>query len=65
MPITEADLDDAMTRGEAAAFLHVSVSTIDRMIVARELSVIRVGSGRGMVRITRAALLDHVNRKSA
>jgi excisionase family DNA binding protein len=62
--ITEDDLDDALTVDNAAAFLHVSTSTINRMIAARELSVIRIGSGRGRVRVTRRALLDAVERKS-
>jgi excisionase family DNA binding protein len=64
-PITERDLADALDVGEAAKFIGVSPSTINRMIANRELRIVRVGSGRGRVRITKAALLEHVNRKSA
>jgi excisionase family DNA binding protein len=65
LPIDDRDLDDLLTRAEAAALLHVSVHTIDRMIAAGDVDVVRLGSGRGTVRFTRRALLDHVNRKSA
>jgi excisionase family DNA binding protein len=63
VPISETDLDDLLTVDAAAAFLHVSASTINRMIANREVEVVRIGSGRGRVRITKRALLDHVNRK--
>jgi len=62
MPITEADLGDLLRREEAAEFLGVSRATVDRMIAAREIDVVRIGNGRGQVRIPKRALLDHVNR---
>jgi len=62
MPFTEADLDDLMSVDEAATFLHVHRSTINRMIARREVDVVRIGSGRGRVRLTKRALLDHLNR---
>lgn len=64
MPITEEDLDDLLTPAAVAEALHVTRSTIYRMIDAREFEVVRVGSGRGRLRITRRALLDHLNRKT-
>lgn len=63
MPITEHDLDDLLTVDEAADLLQLSRATIYRMIADRELDVVRIGSGRGRVRITRRALLDHLNRR--
>jgi excisionase family DNA binding protein len=63
MPITEHDLDDLLTVDEAADLLQLSRATIYRMIADRELDVVRIGSGRGRARITRRALLDHLNRR--
>jgi excisionase family DNA binding protein len=64
MPITEADLgNNLLTIDQSAEFLGVSRSTVTRMIANRELDVVRIGSGRGMPRITKRSLLDHVNRK--
>jgi excisionase family DNA binding protein len=62
-PITEGDLEALLTKDEAAAVLNVSRSTIDRMIRAQEIDVVRLGNRRGRVRITRRALLDHLNRR--
>ena len=64
MPITEADLGaNLLSIDQSAEFLGVSRSTITRMIARRELDVIRLGSGRGVPRISKRSLLDHVNRK--
>lgn len=41
---------------EAAQLLNVSVRSLHRMIVRRELSVIRLGRGRGVLRVTQAEL---------
>lgn len=65
MPNVDSDFPQLLTRAEAAALLHVSVHTIDRMIANGDVEVVRVGSGRGQVRFTRDALLDHMRRKSA
>lgn len=65
MRIEEQDLEDLLNRHEAAGFLRVSVHTIDRMIANGDVDVVRIGSGRGRVRFTRAALLESVNRRSA
>lgn len=62
MPITEADLDELLTKKEAADLLHVHIATIDRMIAAHKIDIVRIGSGNGRVRITRRAILDHLNR---
>jgi excisionase family DNA binding protein len=64
MPITEADLGaNLLSIDQSAEFLGVSRSTITRMIARRELDVIRLGSGRGVPKISKRSLLDHVNRK--
>jgi excisionase family DNA binding protein len=63
LPITEHDLDDLLTVEEAADVLQISRATVYRMISDRELDVVRIGSGRGRPRITRRALLDHLNRR--
>jgi excisionase family DNA binding protein len=64
MPITEDDLDELMSVPAAAEFLRVSTATINRMIANRDVEVTRIGSGRGRVRITKRALLDHANRNT-
>ena len=64
MPLTEDDLDELLTRPQAAEYLRISVATLDRMIANREVDVTRIGSGRGRVRISRRALLDHANRNT-
>lgn len=63
MPITEADLGNLLTVDATAEILGVSRSTVKRMIHRHELDVVRVGSGRGMPRITRRSLLDNLNRR--
>lgn len=62
MPITESDLGELLSVTQAAAFYGVSRSTLYRMIADRELDVVRVGHGRGRLRITKRSLLDHMNR---
>lgn len=62
MPITERDLDELHTIDEVAGILHVGRSTVYRMIDARQIDTVRIGSGRGRRRVTHRALLDYVNR---
>jgi excisionase family DNA binding protein len=64
MPITEDDVGELLSPLAAADFLHVTRSTIYRMIQAGEIDVTHVGTGRGRVKITKRALLDHLNRKT-
>ena len=64
MPITEDDVDELLSKDQAADFLHVSRSTIDRMIRRKELDFTRVGSGEGRIRISKRALLDNLNRRT-
>jgi len=61
MPVNEADLEALLDRSASAETLHVSVSTLDRLVRKGEIEVIRVG---GKVLITRRALLDYLNRNS-
>lgn len=63
MAITEEDLDELYDKDEAAIFLHVSRTTIERMIRNREVDYLRVGSGAGRVRFTKRALLDLLNSR--
>jgi excisionase family DNA binding protein len=62
-PITRDDLDGLLNRDEAAAYLHVGRSTMDRLISARAIDVVRKGSGRGRPYFTERALLDYLNRQ--
>ena len=64
MPITEQDLDQLLTVREAASVMHVSPMTLYRLIDARALDVVRVGSGRGRLHVTRRAILDLYNRRT-
>lgn len=64
MPINENDLDDLLNRHQSAALLHTSVSSLDRLIKAKRIEVIRSGPGRGRILITRRALVDYLNRSS-
>lgn len=64
-PITEHDLAELMTVSQAARFIGVSQRSIYRMVQNRELRVVRIGSGKGQLRLTKSDLLDHINRKSA
>ncbi len=64
MPITEDDLGSLLSPQAAADFLGVTRSTIYRMISAGEIDVTHMGSGRGRVKITKRAILDHLNRKT-
>ena len=50
-------MDQALyTKAEAAKLLAISVRTLDRMIAARDLAVVRPGGAGGHVRIPRAEL---------
>jgi excisionase family DNA binding protein len=60
--------DDApseyLTKREVQAILHVSLATLNRLLADHEIDVVRVGRGRGSVRITRAALRDYTERNT-
>lgn len=62
MPVDEYDLATMKTQEQAAAFLGVSQRTLRRLVHDGELSVVRIGSGRGRPMITVRALLDYANR---
>lgn len=59
MPVTPADMTDALNITEAAQVLHVSKRTMERLIGQREIDVLRIGR---RVFITRRALTDYLNR---
>lgn len=53
-----------LTKPQACQWLAVSRATLDRLIAAHELDVVRVGTGRGSVRITERALEDYTRRNT-
>jgi len=61
--IRSEDLDDLLDKPAAAALLHRSVKTLNRLIAAQDIEVVRIGSGRGQVYLTRRAVLDYLNRQ--
>jgi len=64
MTITDEDLDQLMTVEEAARVMHRSRQTLYRLIEARAIDVVYVGSGRGRAHVTRRAILDYYNRRT-
>jgi excisionase family DNA binding protein len=62
MPLTEDDLADLLTIEQAATILGRSRATVYRIIADRKIDIVRMGSGRGRVFMTRRALLDYANR---
>lgn len=64
MAITEQDLDQLMSVGEAALLMHRSPQTLYRLIENRAIDVTYVGSGRGRAMVTRRAILDYYNRRT-
>jgi hypothetical protein len=64
MPLTEADLQELMDRHAAATFLDMSVTSLDRLVAAGAIEVIRPsGRPRGRVKISKRACLDYLNRQ--
>lgn len=62
MPVNESDLAHLRTMPEAADFLHISHSTVKRLIREKRLETVRIGTGRGRIFITERALLEYANR---
>lgn len=62
MSVNPNDLANLRTMPEAADFLHISFSTVKRLVRQRELETVRIGVGRGRVFITERALLEYANR---
>jgi excisionase family DNA binding protein len=61
MPVNENDLANLRTLPEAAEILHVSASTVKRLVRTRQLETVRIGTGRGRLFITQRALLAYAN----
>jgi len=62
MPLSERDISSGLvSKREAWTILGCSRRTLDRMIAAGEIETVRLRAG-GNVRISRAALLDALNR---
>lgn len=51
-----------LTKAEVQAILHISRTTLTRLLSAGEIDVVRIG--RGVVRITPAALRDYTERNT-
>jgi excisionase family DNA binding protein len=65
MPDTQPDpAARLLTKPQAATWLAVSRATLDRLIASRDIDVVRVGTGRGSVRITERALEDYTRRNT-
>lgn len=56
------DIDGMLDVSEAAEKLGVSEDTIYRMVGRRDIDCVRVGSGRGRIKIPTSALVDYLNR---
>ena len=59
MPITDVDLDTMLDKSGAAARLHMSTRTLDRLMSDREIEYIKI---RQKVWFTNRAILDYLNR---
>ena len=64
MPNSENDAARLLTKPQACAYLAVSRATLDRLIASHDIDVVRVGTGRGSVRITTRALEDYTRRNT-
>lgn len=62
MPITAEDLADALTVNEAATILHLSERHMRRLIAEGNIQIVRPGTKRGRIYITKRALTDYLNR---
>jgi excisionase family DNA binding protein len=62
MPNTQNDAARLLTKSEACHWLSLSLTTLNRLIRAHEIDVVRVGTGKGSVRITQRALEDYTRR---
>lgn len=63
MPTT-SDAARLLTKSEACQWLSLSLTTLNRLIRAHEIDVVRVGTGKGSVRITQRALDDYARRNT-
>jgi excisionase family DNA binding protein len=61
MALSEHDIPDLMTRAQAAEFMGISITTLDRMVRNHELEAHKL---RGSIRISPAACVDALNRRS-
>lgn len=64
MAVNLEDLRNAMTKKEFAELIGVSLRTVNRMIMERQVEVVFVGTGRGQPRITKRAATEYLNRQT-
>lgn len=63
MPLSLEDLDSSLTFEQAMDRLHVSRTTLKRIIADGQIGVVRIGAGRGHPRIPERSLLEYINRR--
>jgi excisionase family DNA binding protein len=61
---TDSDGARLLTKQEACQWLSLSLTTLNRLIRAHDIDVVRVGTGKGSVRITQRALEDYTRRNT-
>lgn len=64
MPVNPDEIAEALPLSAVAKALNVSEPTIRRMVSRGEIEIVRIGSGRGRLYVTRRALTDYVNRRA-
>lgn len=62
MPFDLEDMADSLSIDEFAELLHVHRTTAERIIRDGEVDVIRIGHGRGRLRVPRRSATDYINR---
>jgi excisionase family DNA binding protein len=62
MPLDITDLSESLTVNEFAALLHLHRATVERLLKNGEVDYVRIGHGRGRIRIPRRAAVDYINR---
>lgn len=61
---TNSDGARLLTKPEACQWLSVSLTTLNRLIRSHAIDVVRVGTGKGSVRISQRALDDYARRNT-
>ena len=64
MPFTTKDLEDAVDIAGLAIALKTSKRSAERIVASGDIDTIRVGTGRGSIRIPLRAIDDYINRRA-
>lgn len=62
--VTIEDVEDALPLRQAADVMHMHPDTLRRIVKAQGIDVLRIGSGRGRIFITRRAMADYLARSN-